>query len=253
MKLIDTTEAAKLLGVGRSTVSRLRRSGLLPYRMLGRKIRFNKADVLAVKAMRARGYKTRNLRNELNRLRYQVEGHERLIKTLLITLGIPDNRKIITDKDLHGIYKRIQVPLSHVTLENAREWVETAQCLREPEFSRMAVISGDPHPWRSAVDYTWAIVRDLENRRDYPRNPEAFQLVQLLLKVYEGIRATALILLESQPEGASAMERFEEMTADPDADGIDPDEMLRNMKHGHMTPEDREWLLDVVKRMANTN
>ena len=84
MELLNTSQAAKLLGVGRSTVSRLKRSGLLPYRTLGRKLRFNKADVLQVKALRARGYKVRDLRSEVTRLRYQVEGHERLLKTLLL-------------------------------------------------------------------------------------------------------------------------------------------------------------------------
>ena len=232
MDLVNAREAARILGVSPSSVSRMKRDGLLPHVPHGRGERFERQVVLDVKKDRERGYKTRDMKAELTRQRYEMESLKRQVRMLMLRQGL-QIQPPLSDQDLMALYVRAEQLPAHVDLDNARDWLESALRVTETDFTKLAALTGDPDPWARFFRYGEDLLVKLQGRHDYPKKPEVIQLVLELMSLQQDIRKSAIVWIETRPERVSSTEKFDARTS-TDNGPVDPDALADEMAEDNL-------------------
>ena len=98
--LLTAKQAAKALGVNLSTVTRYKRSGLLPTIRLGSKVRFPRESVEQFGRERDQGFSANDLKGDVAVLKQEMARMKRLMDFLLLKLGLRDERWYLSDSDL---------------------------------------------------------------------------------------------------------------------------------------------------------
>lgn len=228
--LLTAEQAAKILGVAKSTFSRYKRSGLVPSIRIGRKERFPREAVERFRIDRDNGYTVKDIRGEIATLRYEVDRLNRLVDLLMLKMGLQDGHWHMSDSDLMSVYAMSEKVPGRVSLKHAKEWLEILLYFTESEFERLMALTGDPHPWRRFFSYTEELIQKLHNKKNYRANIELQAVTQNLVIAQQETRKCAILLLKTRPTRMSAEDRFDFLVTGRKTQELDPEEMLKNMK-----------------------
>ena len=249
--LLTARQAARVLGVSQSTVSRYMRSGMLPTIRIGRKVRFPKETVERFRRELDQGFTVKDMKGEVAGLKYEVERLKRLVDFLMLKLGLRDGRWYLSDSDLMSVYEMCSEVPRQVSRKHAGEWLEVILYLTEVEFERLTALTGDPYPWRRAFTYTEGLVMKLHNKKNYRSNIELQALTQNLVMAQQEIRKCALLLLTTTPDRMPATDRFDILLTGRKTEEADPDEMLKRLKAPNLaTDSDRKKLNRLLRELT---
>jgi excisionase family DNA binding protein len=241
--LLSTNEAAMIIGVSPSTISRMKKDGLLPFIRLGKKCRIPRRAVEELKKEREQGLTARSIKGELAGLKYEVEALKRQINFLMLKLQVQDKKWHFTDGDLLNFYSRSRVPPKQVELKFVNQWLEVGMYLNEKDYDRLAALTSDPHPWRRPFKFVDLLVAKIKKKRRYRMSIELQQAAHSLILTQKEIRKCGLVMLTTKPATQPPPERFELLLSDEDGEEIDPDEMLQRMQlPSAASPKDRRAL-----------
>ena len=246
--LLTAKEAAKILKVNLSTVSRYKRSGMLPYRRYMGKDRFPREAVEQLERERNQGYTASDLKGEVLTLRHEVARLKRLMDFLLMKLGLRSEKLYMSDADLINIYKMCNDVPRQVSYKYGKEWLEVVLYLTEVEFERMIALTGDPFPWRRIFEYTEALLHKIHNKKNFKTNVELQTLAQHLAMAQQEVRNSAILILSTKSAKMPATERFDILMSKRRNEEADPEDILKRMKlPGKATEADQEKLTHLLE------
>jgi hypothetical protein len=187
-KLITKEEAAKLLGVKPSTISRYWREGKLSWKIVSNTRRCVYDEVLKRKEIvdkTAPG----DLFNEFVRLKYVIEQLERRVQILEARIGVR-NKYRLTDEDLVALYKDAKTHRpANLRLHKITAWGQLLELICEDELSRLKILVSDPFPWTIFLAFIDKIMANILRRRGYPSSPSMQTLLLQLQVTRDQIRA----------------------------------------------------------------
>lgn len=227
-KLICARDAAKKLGVSRTTLTKFTKTGILPHVKSGRAVKYPLEAVEELRRDRDQGFSTDNLRGEVATLKYRINKIERLVRFLMFRLELKNIPVEFSEKDLLFAYNMTQdSPPSDTS--KAYKWMEIALTLSENEYSRLAALTGDPYPWRPFFSYANQLIAKIKNKRGYRGDPELQQLAQDLGLCQQEIRKCGLVMLTTEPAKMHATKRFDLLVTESSRE-IDPHQMVADLK-----------------------
>jgi excisionase family DNA binding protein len=227
-KLICARDAAKKLGVSRTTLTKYTKTGILPHVKSGRAVKYPLEAVEELKRDRDQGFSTDNLRGEVATLKYRLNKMERLMRFIMFKLELQNIPVEFSEKDLLFAYDMAKNTPAGDTAK-AYKWMEIALTLSENEYSRLSALTGDPYPWRPFFNYADQLIAKIKNKRGYRSNPELQQLAQDIGLCQQEIRKCGLVMLTTEPAKMHATKRFDILVTEESGE-IDPHEMVAELK-----------------------
>ena len=249
--MVNVYEAAKILGVSRSTVTRYKASGLLPYKIQDGKPHFYRDMLLEFNKIKQAGFRPSHLHAEVASLRYEVNRLQKYVKYLLMKQDLRLVDVDFNDQELlslHAMSERVERP---VKLQYIRNWVEAVGCLGESEYNRMAALLGEPYPWRRMFEFADTAIRQIKKKRGYKTNLELQQVATELALVQQEIRKCGLVLLTAEGAVIPATKRFDILMSHARSKEIDPNEIVENICRPPQASEADEKKLKNLRRSGS--
>lgn len=174
-KLITREEAADLLGVKPSTISRYWRQGKLSWKVVHRKRRCIYDEVVSLKEAN-NILSNQNIRDEFIRLKYRVSQLERTLEVLGKKLNMKE-AIIFSDTDLKTMYDVArEKDIKKVSLESGMTWATTLSYIGETELYRLQKLVRDPFPWVIFTNFLEELSKHVRKKRNYDKSMSAQQV-----------------------------------------------------------------------------
>ena len=178
-----------------------------------------KTQVMEIVDIRKHEHKPRRLQEEVTLLKYQMLKIERLLRSVLLLVELPEKIKVFTDKELMFWYDEAK-QVEYMEKPQFREadmekWFSILTNLHEEEFKRLKHLLGDPAPWVPFVHLCDSIVNLAKHQfRNYRKSRSALRCSEWMgtfLMVRAQLRRKGFELVAEEPHNYSAAKRADMM------------------------------------------
>ena len=207
---LTAEQAAKVLGVSRATVTRLRKNGALPYIRIGSRYRYPRLAVEELEAERRQGLTVSDLKSKVAAQAYEINKLKKQMALVVFKLQMTEISLDLPNDDLMEFYHRNKSMPAHLTTPYVSQWLQTANNLGEREFERITALCGDPYPWRELYNHADEIIAKLKRKKKFRTNPELQHLAQAVAMTQQDIRKRGMTMLLTKPANMSVGRRFDE-------------------------------------------
>jgi len=228
---LTAEQAAKVLGVSRATVIRLRKNGSLPYIQIGARYRYPRIAVEELEAERRQGLTVSDLKSKVAAQSYEINRLKQQMNLVIFKLQMTEINIDLPNDDLMEFYHQNKSVPTHLTTQYVVRWMQMAQNVSEREFERMTALCGDPYPWREIYNHADELVGKLKRKKKFKSSPELQQLAQAVAMTQQDVRKRGMAILLAKPANMSVGRRFDLIvTGEGERKPIDPDELCGGLQ-----------------------
>lgn len=164
MQLITSEEAAEILGVDKSSVTRMTRDGLLRAKLAGNANMYDPSEVHQLKTIRETNLSLAEVAARAARAEMAAYRLERQVTQLLSVIGADIPSLDVTPEAVVSLHLRVQdaVQLTGVpSVDDVMSWAQTFQALSEEYFHVVADQFHTDEPWAPYLELSSKLIRDI--------------------------------------------------------------------------------------------
>jgi len=196
---VDVKAAIEILGIGRSTLFRHVREGILPAVKIKGKLWLELEDLDALKKKGVR--RPKRPADRIAAMEIRLEVLERRVIFLSYINGIDvTGLRDVTDEQLVALQREAKKfcnrPTKSIPLAEVRRWAELFLKFSEYELERLGRILQERRPWAPFYRLCLAFMSSLPSRRGFGRNDNLQELYRLLERGRKNLGQSIVITTE---------------------------------------------------------
>jgi excisionase family DNA binding protein len=228
---LTAEQAAKILGVSKATVTRLRQNGSLPYIRLSSRYRYPRLAVEELEVERRQGLTVSDLKSKVAAQTYEINKLKQQMALVIFKLQMTDLSIDLANDDLMEFYHQNKSMPTHLTTQYVGRWMQLASNIGEREFERITALCGDPYPWREFYNHADELIAKLRRKKKFRTNPELQHMAQAVAMTQQDIRKRGMAILLAKPANMSVGRRFDIIvTGDGERRPVDPEELCGGLQ-----------------------